>query len=1006
MKIRCTLVLFIGFLVAGLCGTAVQAQVEDNIWAFGNNAALDFNSGTPVALTGYTLSSAEGSASISDATGNILFYSGGSTVRNALHTIMPNGSGILGHTGSGTQSVVIVKKPGSDSLYYLFSLDEYMTSPAYLRYNLIDMSLDGGNGDVVVGEKNIIIDTNVIEKMTVTKDDACNYWLVLYSSGTNQYRSFNISPDGIGPKIVSAVPTASSSIGVGEIKISPDGTKIANSEYQNGYIEVADFDKTTGIVSGFMRLEVSTDPYGCAFSPNSQVLYCATPQNIYQFDLATWPVEATIEASMTTFYNSSLGYPQMRNATNGKIYFPASTPYTIGAIENPNTIGIGATVNFSAFSLPTTSSVTFSLGASVVINDDLVVNDPVTHDSLLCYVDSLVLEGPLGFAAYAWDDGSASRLRTVYGSGTYWIISGNSCDARIDTFHIVMVDSNINLINNDTVICMGSVLTLGVAAAPGYTYHWTPEDGVADPFSPTTTWTATDSRYISVAISYPGCAPFTKTFFADVKEAPVVEIGEDKIICSGKSVSIFPDIPDADEDYIFLWTPAIGVSDPTAMDVVLSPTVSTTYYLIVNAGAAGCDMIDSMRVSVIPSVIDLLNNDTVICSGTTLPLNVIGHPAFAYYWTPETGIANPLVPNTGVTPTASGFITVTASREGCDDMSDSFFVELQPTPVVNIGDDLTICGGVATQLYASVTPDYAGYTYEWRPGLRLNDSTIKEPIYTSYATSEQLVLSVTTPHGCVGRDTLMATVTPKVPLTVNTNDTGFCLPGQVQLEAFNADEYVWTPALGLSDDSISNPIASPDYSTTYMVIGYTAGCPDTQYVDVAAYASGTIYLADSVTIYPGEEYEIDLDGNASYYAWFPPEGLSDANIANPIASPYVRTRYYVTARTEHGCTVKDSIDIVVNTGYVFDVPNAFAPGNNFVNNGSFKILKRGDVTLNSFQVYNRWGQQIFETADINQGWDGTFDGKAQPMGVYVYLIEGTLGNGQSVKLHGNVTLVR
>ncbi|MBX9449093.1 MAG: hypothetical protein KL787_04985 [Taibaiella sp.] len=101
----------------------VRAQAEDNIWAFGFNVALDLNSGAPVALSGFMISANEGTASIADSGGDLLFYSTGQQAWNKDHELMPNGTGILGHDGSGTQSVAISKYPGSDSLYYLFTLE-------------------------------------------------------------------------------------------------------------------------------------------------------------------------------------------------------------------------------------------------------------------------------------------------------------------------------------------------------------------------------------------------------------------------------------------------------------------------------------------------------------------------------------------------------------------------------------------------------------------------------------------------------------------------------------------------------------------------------------------------------------------------------------------------------------------------------------------------------------------------------------------------------------------
>jgi hypothetical protein len=98
------------------------AQKEGNVWYFGENAGLDFNSGSPVALTDGMLNTDEGCASICDANGSLLFYTDGMTVYNRNHGIMPNGTGLLGHSSS-TQSAIIVKKPMSNNLYYIFTVD-------------------------------------------------------------------------------------------------------------------------------------------------------------------------------------------------------------------------------------------------------------------------------------------------------------------------------------------------------------------------------------------------------------------------------------------------------------------------------------------------------------------------------------------------------------------------------------------------------------------------------------------------------------------------------------------------------------------------------------------------------------------------------------------------------------------------------------------------------------------------------------------------------------------
>ncbi len=142
---------------------ALYAQKENNKWTFGYNNGLDFSSGAPVFFKSNNVS-VEGSASVSDAEGNLLFYSNGNTVWDADGAQMPNGGGIQGNgpsfqaAGSCTQGVGISRSVAHSEQYYLFTLDAYEdlnpAYPGYLRYSVIDMSLNNGKGDVVATEKN------------------------------------------------------------------------------------------------------------------------------------------------------------------------------------------------------------------------------------------------------------------------------------------------------------------------------------------------------------------------------------------------------------------------------------------------------------------------------------------------------------------------------------------------------------------------------------------------------------------------------------------------------------------------------------------------------------------------------------------------------------------------------------------------------------------------------------------------------------------------------------
>ena len=164
------------------CFGLLYSQNQNNQWRFGNGGGISFNTSPPTFVTGATIATGEGSASVADkTTGALLFYTDGVTVWNSLNQVMPNGSGLLGGTSSllsSTTAAVIIPKPGSSNLYYLVTIDEQFSNNG-VRYNIVDMTLNGGLGDIVSGQKNILlIQTNTEKLEVVPASDGISYWLI------------------------------------------------------------------------------------------------------------------------------------------------------------------------------------------------------------------------------------------------------------------------------------------------------------------------------------------------------------------------------------------------------------------------------------------------------------------------------------------------------------------------------------------------------------------------------------------------------------------------------------------------------------------------------------------------------------------------------------------------------------------------------------------------------------------------------------------------------------
>lgn len=334
------------------------SQNEAAIWYFGQNAGLDFNSGSPVVLTDGQLSTFEGCATISDATGNLLFYTDGIIVYDKNHNVMPNGTGLNGDSSS-SQSAIIVPKPNNPDQYYIFTADANVNGSTDtnrgINYSIVDLTLNGGNGDITT--KNVQLIANGYEKvMAIKHADNNSFWLLTFIDDT--FYAWQIDAAGINAPVTSTV-TSSPFASRGYLKISNDGSKIACANFgAGGKMRIYDFNTSTGAVSNetTLNFDDSNDiPYGVEFSPQSQRLYVTTcqlngnypttPGKLYQFDLMNANNRTLIHSSNI----NSRGALQL--AIDGKIYRALSISGTsqvgtnyLGVINNPE--GVGTACNY------------------------------------------------------------------------------------------------------------------------------------------------------------------------------------------------------------------------------------------------------------------------------------------------------------------------------------------------------------------------------------------------------------------------------------------------------------------------------------------------------------------------------------------------------------------------------------------------------------------------------------------------------------------------------------
>jgi hypothetical protein len=353
---------FVTLLVIGL---SAYAQKQGNIWYFGDHAGLDFNSGSPIPLIdGQTLSPdsfsrvIEGTAVISDSAGSLLFYSNGTKVWNKNHQVMPHGDSLLGNFSS-TQSALIVAAPGSSRYFYVFTTSDfnYQDLQYGFRYSIVDICLDGGLGDVIQGQKNVLILDTVAEKLTAVRhSNGVDYWIIVHKYYSRDFYAYRLSSTGIIDTVISTVgsrhPLPSNpnitAYAIGCMKASPNGQKLCCVSTNGQCLaEYFDFNKSTGIVSNWVNIQTNTiyNYYGVAFSPDNSKLYIAgdlNDYNIYQYNLNAGSGNAdSVMASRTGIAIQNYNYFGLQLATNGKIYASRGYPNQfLSVINSPNNLGL------------------------------------------------------------------------------------------------------------------------------------------------------------------------------------------------------------------------------------------------------------------------------------------------------------------------------------------------------------------------------------------------------------------------------------------------------------------------------------------------------------------------------------------------------------------------------------------------------------------------------------------------------------------------------------------
>jgi len=632
--------------------------------------------------------------------------------------------------------------------------------------------------------------------------------------------------------------------------------------------------------------------------------------------------------------------------------------------------------------------------------------------STICLGQSAVLStsgsGPFLWSASSGSNPISAASVTVSPTvaTTYTVLSGTgACTTQAVATVSVGATAAINITPTNTTICLGESVSLSTTGTGPFV--WSASSGTNPPSSANVIVTPSSTTTYTVLSGIGGC---TTTAVATVSISPTLTTSitpSNTTICLGASTNLTSSGAGP-----FTWTASNGVNPGAAASVIVTPTANTTYTVLLGTGACTAQAVAT--VSIAPALtINITPSISAICIGQTTNLSCDG--AGPYLWTASVG-SNPIPTGTvSVNPSITATYTVLSGTGACTAQA---VATVSVLPVINptiISASPFVC---ITNSIIIAAPFATGLTYSWQPTTAISGVNNTYSINAMPTNTTTVIYTVTISNGaCSDSDTIQLKV--KTPVNINdvttlNNDT-ICVGGCVTFSANTSGtlpiyyQWYYESGVGTSTVGIAPEACYPTAGNFSVVATASNTCGfDTLIKNnfVTVYDMPIIAVQGDTTINIGESTEISASGGLSYY-WSPNSynTIACVTCSNTMVQPTVTTQYIVVTSNSPYCKVQDTVTVIVdvNCGDFF-IPNAFSPNDDGLND----LINVHGKCISTFnlQIYNRWGEKVFETTSLENSWDGSYKGKKMDTGVFIYKADGVSIDGQSFKLKGNITLIR
>jgi gliding motility-associated-like protein len=599
---------------------------------------------------------------------------------------------------------------------------------------------------------------------------------------------------------------------------------------------------------------------------------------------------------------------------------------------------------------------------------------------------TLVATPSITGGTFSWNSGAPTASGTFTASPSsnaiYSVIyTYAGCSSPLTYGTVTVVQTPSVTLNGPDSICSGQSATLlAVPSLPSASgiFTWTP----SAPSASTNNVSPGTTTVYQVTYTLNGCTSSSASRQVFVKPTPTVTV-QNANICAGQqgTLTAVPSLSGGS----YNWQPGSYITQ----SITESPAVTSTY--TVSYTLNGCTSPAATGNIIVTPIPSVQVSDIGICEGQTGILTAI--PSVnggTYTWNPG-GLGGETL---NVSPTSSQYYTVVYSVNNCSSPVDSALVTVTYTPVVTV-NNASVCQGDTAILTA--VPSVSGGSYNWNPG-GFTTSTVNVAPLTN--TNYQVVYSL---NGCPSAPaTAVVTVNPIPTVTFDVDYTEGCFPLTVNLTNTTQESSFCTWNLG--NGTTVNECGT--LSFTYQQVG----CFDISLTtDSPNGCTNTLTVQDMICVHPSPiadfilipnyydltDPTVNFDNNSSgavSYVWDFGDSQTDSSANNPGSYTYtgdIEDAYFISlfATSEYGCVDSIIKEVHLNKELNIYAPNTFIPDNDGLNDVWMPVISSGVLTETyQLQIFNRWGEQIFETRNVSDGWDGTFNGVDVQDGTYTYRI--------------------